>query len=173
MALLPDAGLAPLVQPPPAGGTGHSEQGGRDLVPANSGAQHQQDPLERRPVVCTLAARCLNRRGCTGISGASRVRSWSVKIASSTRASSKTLRSQTSDTPTYSELISKWCYGGGQVPGVVWDLCQTAPFGSMPKACVRRSMSRAKSSCRSPTLESNGWSGPHWPDGSRSACHVE
>jgi hypothetical protein len=54
------------------------------------------------------------------------------------------------------------CYGGGQVPGVVCDLCQTAPVGSIAKACVRRSMSRAKSSCRSPTLgDPNGWSGPH------------
>jgi hypothetical protein len=83
-------------------------------------------------------------------------------------------KSKQSDTPTYSEPISKWFYGGGQVPGVVWDLCQTAPFGSIAKACVRRSVSRAKSSCRSPTLGApNGWSGPHWPDGRRSACQVE
>jgi hypothetical protein len=134
-------------------------------IPGRGGytARLEQRGEARRPVVCTLAARCLNRRGCTGISGSSRVHNSSVKIASSTRASVKDVcEVKQSDTPTHSELISKWCYGGGQVPGVVWDLCQTAPFGSMAKACVRRSMSRAKSSCRSPTLgEPNGWSGPH------------
>src|SRR5512143_1781497 len=49
--LLPDPGLGPAPQPPPAGHAGHPEQGGGQLPPGHVVAQHPQNPLQRRPVV--------------------------------------------------------------------------------------------------------------------------
>jgi len=51
--LLPDPGLLPLGQPPPARGAGGAEQGRGQPVPADAGAHDVEDALQRSPVIRT------------------------------------------------------------------------------------------------------------------------
>ena len=51
--LLPDAGLVPFGQPPPAGGARGPEERGRQAVPADAGTDHVQDAVQGGAVVGT------------------------------------------------------------------------------------------------------------------------
>jgi hypothetical protein len=51
MELLPDAGLLPVAQPPPAGHAAAAAQLlGRQQPPGHAGPQHVDDPAQHRPV---------------------------------------------------------------------------------------------------------------------------
>ena len=54
---LPDAGLLPGPQPPPRGHPAAEPELLRQMLPADPGVQHEQDPLQRQPVIERLATR--------------------------------------------------------------------------------------------------------------------
>lgn len=108
MQLLPDAGLMPLGQPPPARGARGSEQGGGQAVPVDAGTDDVQDAFERGPVVGALAA---------GIAEPPRVhrKEWLQSLPQLGRSepprayrdSGKPCSPGKADTPTHSELTPK------------------------------------------------------------------
>jgi hypothetical protein len=55
MQPLPDPGALPLIQPAPAGHARAEAKLGRQMLPGDPGVQHKQDPLQRQPIVETLA----------------------------------------------------------------------------------------------------------------------
>ena len=50
MQPLPDAGLLPVAQPPPAGHARAAAQLPRQLLPGDAGLEHEHDALERPPI---------------------------------------------------------------------------------------------------------------------------
>src|SRR5438876_3448336 len=51
MQLLPDAGLVPVAQTPPAGHAGAEAELLRQPLPSNPGGEHEQDPVQHLAVV--------------------------------------------------------------------------------------------------------------------------
>jgi hypothetical protein len=54
---LPHTGLLPLNHPPIAGRAGTEAELERQMPPRDPGVEHEQDPLQRRPIIEPLAPR--------------------------------------------------------------------------------------------------------------------
>jgi hypothetical protein len=57
MQPLPHAGVVPAAQSPPSGHPATEAELLGQMLPADPGVQHEQDPLQRQPVIERLAAR--------------------------------------------------------------------------------------------------------------------
>jgi hypothetical protein len=55
--LLPNPGLLPLAQPPPAGHSRAIAELGRQVAPGDSGVQDEEDSVQRRPVIEAFSTR--------------------------------------------------------------------------------------------------------------------
>ena len=69
---LPDARLLPGAQPPPGRHPTAKAELLRQMLPADTRVQHEQDPLQREPIIERPAPWYRNRRGLRGNSGSIR-----------------------------------------------------------------------------------------------------